>query len=185
MSKVIVIIILFITTISISSVIQSIGFEFLYAQQIIDSDAADNNNTINLNNILTKQVRVGDIDISYKTFGKRDSILLIMGYATSMYGWDPTFLKGLSTNHTVIVFDNRGIGNTTIGTKNFTIDQFAADSVGLLDALKINKSNLLGYSMGGMIAQQLELNNPNKVNDLIIYASYCSRNQSLHLIQKL
>jgi len=93
MSKVIVIIILFITTISISSVIQSIGFEFLYAQQIIDSDAADNNNTINLNNILTKQVRVGDIDISYKTFGKGDSILLIMGYATSMYGWDPTFFK--------------------------------------------------------------------------------------------
>jgi len=179
MSKVIVIIILFITTISISSVIQSIGFEFLYAQQIIDSDAADNNNTINLNNILTKQVRVGDIDISYKTFGKRDSILLIMGYATSMYGWDPTFLKGLSTNHTVIVFDNRGIGNTTIGTKNFTIDQFAADSVGLLDALKINKSNLLGYSMGGMIAQQLALDYQNKVNDLIIYASYCGGNQSI------
>ena len=178
MSKVIVIIILFITTISISSVIQSIGFEFSYAQQIIDSDAADNNNTINLNNILTKQVRVGDIDISYKTFGKGDPILLINGYSLSKNDWDPTFLKGLSANHTIIVFDNRGIGNTTIGSKNFTIDQFAVDSVGLLDALEINKSNLLGYSMGGMIAQQLALNNPNKVNDLIIYASYCSRNQS-------
>jgi pimeloyl-ACP methyl ester carboxylesterase len=48
-----------------------------------------------------------------------------MGYAGSMDGWDPIFLKGLSRNHTVIVFDNRGIGNTTIGSKNFTIDQFA------------------------------------------------------------
>ncbi|MGI9012264.1 MAG: alpha/beta fold hydrolase [Nitrososphaeraceae archaeon] len=44
------------------------------------------------------------------------------------------FLKGLSTNHTVIVFDNRGIGSTTIGSKNFTIDQFAVDSAGLLDS---------------------------------------------------
>ena len=123
-------------------------------------------------------LKLGDIDISYKTFGKGDPVLLIMGYATSMYGWDPTFLKGLSANHTVIVFDNRGIGNTTIGTKNFTIDQFAADSTGLLEALKINKSDILGYSMGGMIAQQLTLNNPGKVDDLIIYASNCGGNQS-------
>jgi pimeloyl-ACP methyl ester carboxylesterase len=178
MSKLIVIIILFITTISISSVMQSIDFEFSYAQQIIDSDTTDNN-IINLNNILTNQVRVGDIDISYKTFGKGDPILLIMGYAGSMYAWDPTFLKGLSTNHTVIIFDNRGIGNTTIGSKNFTIEQFATDSAGLLDALKINKSNVLGYSMGGMIAQQLTLDYQDKVNDLIIYASYCGGNQSI------
>ena len=78
-----------------------------------------------------------------------------MGYSGSKNDWDQTFLNGLSKNHTVIVFDNRGIGNTTIGSKNFTIEQFAADSAGLLDALKINKSDVLGYSMGGMIAQQL------------------------------
>ena len=65
-----------------------------------------------------------------------------MGYAGSMYACDPTFLKGLSANHKVIVFDNRGIGNTTIGSKNFTIDQFAKDSAGLLDTLKINKSDV-------------------------------------------
>ena len=92
--------------------------------------------------------------------------------------WDPIFLKGLSANHTVIVFDNRGIGNTTVGSKNFSIDQFANDGKGLLDALKINKSDILGYSMGGMIAQKLALNYPGKVDDLIIYASYCGGNQS-------
>jgi pimeloyl-ACP methyl ester carboxylesterase len=188
MSKLIVIIIiliLFIITISLSSVIQSsIDFEFSYAQQIIDSDTTDNN-IINLHNILTKQVRVGDIAISYKAFGKGDPILLIMGYAGSMYTWDPVFLKGLSTNHTVIVFDNRGIGNTTVGSKNFTIEQFAADTAGLLDALKINKSDVLGYSMGGMIAQQLTLNYPDKVDDLIIYASFCGGNQSISLNQEI
>ena len=101
-----------------------------------------------------------------------------------MYDWDPIFLKGLSTNHTVIVFDNRGMGNTTIGSKNFTIDQFAADNVGLLDALKINKSDVLGHSMGGMIAQQLTLNYSDKVDDLIIYASNCGGNESIHQILK-
>jgi pimeloyl-ACP methyl ester carboxylesterase len=178
MSKLIAVIILFITTISISSVMQSIDFEFLYAQKIIDSDLI-NNNIINLQDIVTKQARVGDIDISYKTFGKGDPILLIMGYAGSMYAWDSIFLKELSTNHTVIIFDNRGIGNTTVGSKNFTIEQFATDSAGLLNTLKINKSNVLGYSMGGMIAQQLTLDYPDKVNDLIIYASYCGGNQSI------
>jgi len=157
---------------------QSIDFEFSYAQKIIDSDLI-NNNIINLQDIVTKQARVGDIDISYKTFGKGDPILLIMGYAGSMYAWDSVFLKELSTNHTVIIFDNRGIGNTTVGSKNFTIQQFATDSAGLLNTLKINKSNVLGYSMGGMIAQQLTLDYPDKVNDLIIYASYCGGNQSI------
>jgi pimeloyl-ACP methyl ester carboxylesterase len=179
-----IIIILFIITISISSGIQSIDFEFSYAQQNIDSDTT-NNNIINLHNISTKQVRVGDIDISYKAFGKGDPILLIMGYSGSMYSWDPVVLKGLSTNHTVIVFDNRGIGNTTIGSKNFTIEQFATDSAGLLDALKINKSDILGFSMGGMIAQQLTLDYPDKVDDLIIYASYCGENQSIPLNKEI
>ena len=96
-----------------------------------------------------------------------------------MYGWDPILIKGLSANHTIIVFDNRGIGNTTVGSKNFSIDQFAADSIGLLDALNINKSDVLGHSMGGMIAQQLTLDYPDKVDDLIIYASNCGGNQSV------
>ena len=150
----------------------------IYAQQTTDLDNTSNN-IIKLNNIPSKQVKVGDIDISYKTFGKGDPILLIMGYSGSKNDWDPTFLKGLSKNHTVIVFDNRGIGNTTIGSKNFTIEQFASDSVGLLDALKINKSDVLGYSMGGMIAQQLTLNYQDKVDNLIVYASSCGGNQSI------
>jgi pimeloyl-ACP methyl ester carboxylesterase len=150
----------------------------IYAQQTTDLDNTSTS-TINLDNIPSKHVKVGDIDISYKTFGKGDPILLITGYSGSMYSWDPIFLKGLSANHTVIVFDNRGIGNTTIGSKNFTIDQFAADSVGLLDALKINNSDILGFSMGGMIAQQLTLDYPDKVDDLIIYASNCGGNQSI------
>jgi pimeloyl-ACP methyl ester carboxylesterase len=174
----IVVIIALTTTISFAIIGNYYDGIVLIYSQAIDSDN-NSDNIIKLEDIPTKHVKVGDIDISYKTFGKGDPVLLIMGYATSMYGWDPIFLKGLSANHTVIVFDNRGIGNTTVGSKNFTIDQFAADSVGLLDAIEINKSDVLGYSMGGMIAQQLTLNYPDKVDDLIIFASNCGGNQSI------
>jgi pimeloyl-ACP methyl ester carboxylesterase len=69
--------------------------------------------------------------------------------------------------------DNRGVGNTTLGTANFTIDQFVKDTVGLLNTLNISKTDVLGFSMGGMIAQQLTINYSAKVDDLIIYASTC------------
>jgi pimeloyl-ACP methyl ester carboxylesterase len=82
-------------------------------------------------------------------------------------------LQELSSNHTVIIFDNRGVGNTTSGTGPFTIDQFANDTVGLLDALNIRKVDVLGFSMASFIAQQLTLMHPEKVNRLILYAASC------------
>ena len=71
-----------------------------------------------LHNIQTQQIRVGDICISYKIFGKGDPLLLIPGFAMTMDGWDPVTLYKLSSNHTIIIFDNRGLGKTTAGTKN-------------------------------------------------------------------
>jgi len=143
-------------------------------QQTIDSDNnTDNTNIVNLENIPTKKVRVGDIDIAYKAFGNGDPILLIMGYSGSKNDWDLTFLTGLSTNHTVIIFDNRGVSDSTLGTKDYTISQLAEDIVGLLNVLNINKADILGYSMGGMVAQQLTLDHGDRVDDLIIYSSYC------------
>jgi pimeloyl-ACP methyl ester carboxylesterase len=58
------------------------------------------------------------------------------------------------------------------------------DSAALLDAINISKSDILGYSMGGMIAQQLTLNYPNKVDDLIIYSSNCGTNNQFYQIPK-
>ena len=107
-------------------------------------------------------------------FGKGDPILLIQGHAGSMDdNWEPSILKELSSNHTVIIFDNRGVKNTTTGTKQFSIQQFANDSAGLLDALKIQKANVLGYSMGSFIAQQFVLTHPEKVDRLVLVASTC------------
>lgn len=121
----------------------------------------------------TKKVQVGDIVIAYKMFGSGSPILLITGFATPMDFWDPILLQHLSASHTVILFDNRGIQNTTTGEKHFSIKQFANDTAGLLKALKVDKADILGWSMGGMIAQELALTYPNKVGKLIISSSSC------------
>jgi pimeloyl-ACP methyl ester carboxylesterase len=136
-------------------------------------------NSLNLEDIPVEKVHVGDIDVGYKMFGKGDPILLIQGLGGSMNSWHPSILKELSSNHTVIIFDNRGVGNTTTGTKQFSIQQFANDTVGLLDGLKIQKANVLGFSMGSFIAQQLAVTHPEKVNRLLLVGSTCGGKESI------
>ncbi|MGA7369362.1 MAG: alpha/beta hydrolase [Nitrososphaeraceae archaeon] len=84
-----------------------------------------NSNTTNSQDIPLEKVSVGDIDVEYKMFGKGDPIVLFNGASDNIDAWDPSFLTGLSSNHTVIIFDQRGIGNTTIGSKPYTIQQLA------------------------------------------------------------
>jgi pimeloyl-ACP methyl ester carboxylesterase len=89
--------------------------------------------------------------------------------------WDPIVLKQLSTNHTVVIFDNRGKGQTSAGTiKNMTMSQFANDTAGLIDALGFKEPiDILGVSFGGFIALELALLHPEQVDKLMIYASDC------------
>jgi pimeloyl-ACP methyl ester carboxylesterase len=131
-------------------------------------------NPMTFQNILPKKVHVGDIDIAYKMFGKGEVLILIPGSSMTMDEWEPNVLNRLASNHTVIIFDNRGIGNTTAGNKTWSIEQFANDTAGLLDALKIEKPvDVLGFSLGGSVAQELTLMHPQQVNKLILYATSC------------
>ena len=155
---------------------------FAYGQQPPPTNQMNFNNITNsldIQSIPSKKVHVGDIDIAYKIFGKGDPILLINGYSQSMDNWDPILLERLAFNHTVIIFDNRGIGNTTSGEKGFSMVQFANDTASLLDVLQIKQADILGYSMGGFIAQELALTHPDRVGKLIIYASICGGNESI------
>jgi pimeloyl-ACP methyl ester carboxylesterase len=135
--------------------------------------------SFDVQNIPAKKVHVGDIDIAYKVFGKGDPILLISGAGGNMDSWEPSTLRELSLNHTVIIFDSRGIGNTTAGTKPFSVQQFANDTAGLLDSLKIQKADLLGYSLGSFIAQQLTVTHPEKVNRLVLVAATCGGKEAI------
>src|SRR5215211_8083697 len=88
-----------------------------YSKSDPDQMNSNTTNSVNLQDIPLEKVRVGDIDVAYKMFGNGDPIILFSGASDNMDAWDPSLLKGISSNHTVIVFDQRGIGNTTVGTK--------------------------------------------------------------------
>src|SRR5918992_1619625 len=147
--------------------------KIVYSQSDQDQMNSNTTKSVNIQDIPLEKVRVGDIDVAYKMFGKGDPILLFNGASDGMDAWDPSFLSGLSSNHTVIAFDQRGIANTTIGSKPYTYQQIADDAAGLLDALKIPIADVMGYSLGSNLAQQLTMMYPDKVNSLILVGSSC------------
>ena len=162
-----------------------VSFEPVYSQGQNISDASSSpfssfssfqSKAAFLDNMPSHSVTVGDIDIAYKQIGRPDAkpIILITGASATMDMWNPLLLEQLaSANYRVIIFENRGVGESTVGTKEFSISQFANDTLGLLDALGISKADVLGWSMGGFIAQQLALTNPDKVDNLILYTTSC------------
>ena len=165
------------TLVIASSSISNYGYfditKVVYGQPVPDQMNSNTTNSVNMQDIPLEKVHVGDIDVAYKMFGKGDPIILFNGASDGMDAWDPSFLTGLSSNHTVIAFDSRGIGNTTAGSKPYTMQQLANDTAGLLDALKIPKADVMGYSLGSNIAQAFTISYPEKVNSLILVASTC------------
>jgi pimeloyl-ACP methyl ester carboxylesterase len=75
----------------------------------------------------------------------------------------------VQSNHSVIVFNNRGTGNSSLGAKEYSINQLANDAADLLDVLNIEKADVLGWSMGAYVAEEMALQHPDKVNSLILY----------------
>jgi pimeloyl-ACP methyl ester carboxylesterase len=165
------------TLVITSSSISNYGYfgftKVAYGQSDPNQVNSNTTNSVNIQDIPAKKIHVGDIDVAYKMFGKGDPIILFNGASDNMDAWDPSFLTGISSNHTVIVFDQRGIANTTAGSKPYTYQQLANDTAGLLDALKIPKADVMGYSLGGHIAQAFTVSYPDKVNRLILVATTC------------
>lgn len=94
-------------------------------------------------------------------------LLMIMGLGLNSMSWHKN-LPGLNANHTVIIFDNRGTGRSSKPDAPYSVRQMADDTAGLLDALKVRRAHIFGYSMGGMIAQEFAINYPQKVKSLIL-----------------
>jgi pimeloyl-ACP methyl ester carboxylesterase len=119
-------------------------------------------------------INVEDISMGYRVFGIGYPLILIMGYGSTMNLWESALISKLASQYKVIIFDNRGIGNSNTGTKPFSIEQFCEDTAGFMDALDIQQAHVLGWSMGSLIAQELILRHPSRVNKLILYSTYCS-----------
>ena len=126
-----------------------------------------------------KTVPVGDITIAWKEAGSGEPLILITGYAGTMDLWDTRLVNQLAQHYRVIVFDNRGMGNSTSSDRDYSIRLFANDTAGLMDALGIKKAHVMGWSMGTFVAQELALGYPEKVDKLILYAGTPGGNEAV------
>lgn len=120
-----------------------------------------------------KKVDIGDIKMAYYIRGEGKPLFMINGYISSMSLWDPALLDELARHYQLILFDNRGVGlSTDTKEDNTTISQMADDVAGLIKKLGYAKVNILAWSMGARIGQQLLIRHPNLVEKAVL----CSAN---------
>ena len=115
---------------------------------------------------------VNSLKMNYEIFGGAPlgdgpPVVMIMGLAGDMNWWDRQ-IPDLSRRLKVVVFDNRGVGATDTPRQRYSIKDLAEDTVGLMDALEIPRAHLIGVSMGGMIAQEVCLNFPDRVAKMVL-----------------
>jgi pimeloyl-ACP methyl ester carboxylesterase len=94
-------------------------------------------------------------------------LVLLQHFRGNIDNWDPALVDGLAAERDVIAFDNTGVGGTT-GTTPGTAEQMAEDAVAFLDALDLPQVDLLGFSLGGFVAQVIALAHPTRVRKLVL-----------------
>jgi len=110
--------------------------------------------------------------IGYRVVGSGPPLVLIMGYGWTMEGWDPRLVHALARHNRVVMFDNSGVGRTQELPPPLTIDAMADQTSALIDTLGLGRPDVLGWSMGGMIAQALAVLHPAQVGRLVLCATF-------------
>jgi pimeloyl-ACP methyl ester carboxylesterase len=128
-------------------------------------------------------VRTTDGTVAYRELGSGPALLLITGGDASMDGWPPSFVDALAAHHEVVVFDNAGVGRTSAvsAPASLSITAMASQTSALISALRLGRPAVLGWSMGGMIAQALAVSHPAQVSRLILAASAVGTGKALPL----
>ncbi len=112
----------------------------------------------------------GDVEIGWESRGSGDPLLLIHGLGYARWGWEPLLLL-LSDHFSVITFDNRGIGETSVPPGPYTAADMAGDARAVLDAADVDTAHVAGSSLGGMIAQELAIGHPDAVQRLVLIST--------------
>jgi pimeloyl-ACP methyl ester carboxylesterase len=117
----------------------------------------------------TQFVQVGDVRFAYRRFGRRGGLpLLFLNYfAANMDDWDPKVTNGFAAVREVILFDNAGVGSST-GKTPSTVAAMTKDCVDFCRALDFKSFDIVGFSLGGMIAQQLAFEYPDMIRRMIL-----------------
>jgi pimeloyl-ACP methyl ester carboxylesterase len=118
-----------------------------------------------------RTVKAGQGTIGYRALGHGPPLVLIMGLSGSMDAWPPSLVNALAAHRRVITFDNEGIRRTTLGPGTLSIRRMADDTASLIRRLRLGRTDVLGWSMGGMIAQSLTRRHPRRVRRLVLAAT--------------
>jgi pimeloyl-ACP methyl ester carboxylesterase len=121
--------------------------------------------------------KVNGIEIFYDIHGEGVPLVLICGFTNSSETWESDLIYSLSKQFKLISFDNRDTGRSTRSSSDYTIKTMANDLASLLEKINVPRAHIFGHSMGGMIAQELVLNYPEKVNRLVIGCTWCGGNK--------
>jgi pimeloyl-ACP methyl ester carboxylesterase len=121
--------------------------------------------------------KVNNISISYQVEGEGDPLVMIMGFAGGRSGWTRQ-IRFFRKYYRVITFDSRGAGRSDKPPGPYSTRMMADDTVKLMYILGIEKAHIIGLSMGGMIAQELAINYPNRVMKLVLASAYACQDET-------
>ncbi len=118
----------------------------------------------------TRTIKGGDVTFAYRELGMHNAgvpVVCLIHLAAVLDNWDPRVIDGLAAKHHVVAFDNRGIGWSS-GKPADTIEQMAKDAITFIKAMGFTQVDLFGFSMGGMVAQEIVLLEPQLVRKMVI-----------------
>ena len=120
-------------------------------------------------NAPTRTVTAGGVEFAYRELGPKAGtpVIFLTHLAANLDNWDPRVVDGIAAKHRVITFDNRGVGAST-GRVPDTVEAMAHDAVTFVRALGFEQVDILGFSLGGMIAQVIALEEPQLIRKLIL-----------------
>jgi pimeloyl-ACP methyl ester carboxylesterase len=155
---------------ALTSVLASSGVLAREANLPGDTRPAGQQTPVAWKNVPTQSVAAGDVGFAYRELGQHNGgtpVVLLAHLAAVLDNWDPRVVDGLAATRHVIAFDSRGIGAST-GKPANTIEQMADDAMRFIKAKGFQQVDLFGFSMGGMIAQEVALKEPQLVRRMIL-----------------
>jgi len=111
------------------------------------------------------------VDFAYRDCGTGERpLILLQHFRGNLDNWDPSLVDALAVGRQVVTFDNAGVGGST-GTTPSTVRQMALDAIAFLDAMDLRRVDLLGFSLGSFVAQEIALVRPDAVRRMVLAAS--------------